>query len=100
MKGYSCLALFAFAAVLAGCIPTLHPLYTDDDVIFDPALVGLWAEENSKDTWLYEKVDDKSYRLTYTDGEGKKGEFQARLLKLGGFRFLDLYPEDAGLKEG
>lgn len=91
--------LLGIAAILAGCIPSLHPLYTDKDLVFDPALIGQWSEENSKESWLFEKAGDDAYKLTYTDGEGKKGEFQAHLLKLGDLRFLDLYPEDAGLKD-
>ena len=40
--------LLAGAALLVGCIPTLHPLYTEQDLAFDPGLVGRWAEPNSK----------------------------------------------------
>ena len=32
--------LALLAAAVAGCIPTLHPLYAPQDVRFDPALVG------------------------------------------------------------
>jgi hypothetical protein len=88
--------VLGFGFILAGCIPSLQPLYTEKDLIFDPSLVGAWSD--SKETWLYEKDGEKAYRLTYTDADGKKGEFQAHLLKLGDWKFLDLYPDEAGLK--
>ena len=40
---------------LAGCIQTLHPLYTENDLTFDAALIGVWGEDNSKETWAFEK---------------------------------------------
>lgn len=82
----------------AGCVPSLHPLYTDGDLIFDPALVGVWAEkENDNETWSFQKRGEKAYRLVVTD-DGKTGEFEAHLLRLGNTLFLDLYPEEAGLE--
>ena len=41
MKVLSGLVLISFLIVLAGCVPSLNPLYTDRDVIFDPALLGV-----------------------------------------------------------
>jgi len=42
------LAAFAAAAVsllLAGCyVQSVHPLYTEDKLTFDPGLVGTWAD--------------------------------------------------------
>lgn len=101
MKRSTTLIAMGLSALLAGCIPTLHPLYTEQDLTFDPALVGRWAETDSgKESWDFSKGDAQSYQLIYTDGEGKKGEFAVRLLKLGDTRFLDLYPNDTGLKDG
>ena len=37
-------ALAITAAILVtGCVPTLHPLYTERDLTFDAALIGLWC---------------------------------------------------------
>jgi len=85
--------------VLAGCVPSLHPLYTKQDLIFDPALVGEWSGKNSNDTWTFTKSGEKEYKLVYTDGEGKTGEFVVHLVKLEGRLFLDLYPQEPELKE-
>jgi hypothetical protein len=83
--------------LLAGCVPSLKPLYTEKDLVFEPGLVGVWAEkEDSEETWAFEKSGEKAYKLIYTQ-DGKTGEFKVHLLKLGDTLFLDLYPDDEGL---
>ncbi len=75
-----------------GCAPSLHPLYTDEDLVYDPNLVGVWTEQNDKDTWEFIQSGEKEYTLIYTDEEGKKGEFIAHLLKVDDKLFIDVYP--------
>lgn len=86
---------------LTGCIPTsLNPLYTKQDLVFDPALLGVWrGEGNSKETWAFEKAGDTEYKFVYTEDDGKIGRFEAHLLKLGNTRFLDFFPDEAGIEE-
>lgn len=90
-----CLAAAALVLVCAGCIRTLHPLYTRDDVTFDPAIVGTWKppEEEGKERWVFRKGGPKHYGVTQIDNEGNKGKLEARLVELDGHRFLDFYPE-------
>jgi hypothetical protein len=80
--------------LIAGCIPSLNPVYTDETLTFEPALLGVWKQPAAKARWDFSKVDDKSYRLSYTDDEGQQGRFLGRLAKLEGELFLDLYPEE------
>ena len=86
---------------LTGCIPTsINPLYTKQDLVFDPALIGVWrGEGNSKETWAFEKAGDTEYKFVYTEEDGKTGRFEAHLLKLGNTRFLDFFPDEAGIEE-
>ncbi len=84
---------------MTGCIPSLHPLYTDEDLIFEPSLVGQWADKDGKESWTYTKSGDKEYKLVYVDDKGRKGGFAAHLLKLGDHQFLDLFPADAGSQQ-
>src|SRR2546426_5625817 len=79
---------------LSGCVPSLNPLYTEKDLVFDPALIGTWAEENNSDTWAFEKDTDKSYKLVVTE-KGDAREYKIHLVKLGPALFLDFYPEDS-----
>ncbi len=92
--------LVALCTVI-GCIPTsINPLYTREDLVFDPALIGVWSSEgDSKETWAFEKAGDTEYKLVYTENDGKTGHFEAHLLKLGDTRFLDLFPDESGIEE-
>ena len=100
MKKILALCLAALAGI-TGCIPTsINPLYDGKDLVFDPALIGAWREkDDSKENWAFEKSGESGYQLVYTDDEGKLGRFEAHLLKLGNTRFLDLFPDEAGIEE-
>jgi hypothetical protein len=94
------LLFYAIAGILCGCVPSLHCLFTDKDLVFEEKLLGIWAEDNSKDTWEFKRhtnEEDKRYKLIYTDSEGQAGEFAAKLGKLDDMMFLDLYPGDADI---
>ncbi|MEQ8787803.1 MAG: hypothetical protein RIC55_15975 [Pirellulaceae bacterium] len=79
---------------LSGCIPSLNSVYTDDDLVFDEAVVGEWTAAEGESNWVFTKQGEKAYRLVYTEEDGKQGVFAAHLAKVDGVRFLDLYPED------
>ena len=97
MKRIALLSLSALVFALTSCVPSLHPLYTAEDLTFDPKLVGKWSQADPSDSWEFTKAGKISYLLVYTDKEGKKGDFKANLFKLGEHRFLDLYPDDGAL---
>lgn len=78
--------------LVLGCVPSLHPLYTEKDVTFDPTLVGVWSEKDKTDTWTFKKSGDNAYELIMTQ-DGAPGKFEVHLVRLGELLFLDLYPE-------
>ena len=84
---------------LVGCIPSLHPLYTENDLIFEPSLVGEWSGKDSKETWTFTKNGDKEYKLLCVDKGGKKGEFIVYVLRVEGRLFVDFFPAESDLKE-
>ena len=92
MKNFIKLLTLSFLFMLAGCVPSLNPLYTDQDLIFDSALLGVWTDKDSKETWAFTEAGEKEYKLLYTEEDGRKGEFKAHLLKIEGKTFLDLTP--------
>lgn len=98
MKKHAWLFAAAAAGVLTACIPSVYPFYTAKDISFDPHLVGDWQDQNGSDSdvenWKFEAAADKVYKLTVTEKEGKKGQFEAVLFKLGDQRFLDIIPSD------
>jgi hypothetical protein len=95
MKKLPVFALVIF--LVAGCVPSWNPLYTEKDLIFDPQLIGAWKGEDGE-VWKFEKEDEKNYKLTYTDKKGK-ATFLAHLLKIKERRFLDLYLHDDAEKD-
>lgn len=80
--------------ILPGCVPSLNPAYRPEDLVFDSSVVGTWVQTGEKARWEFLKRDDKSYRLLYTDNEGRQAKFIAHLAKIEGSLFLDLFPED------
>jgi len=94
MKTKTAITLFYLAAlIVGGCIPSLHPLYTDQTLIFDEALIGKWiGRDNSGDEiWQFSKAGEKEYELRIVKDE-KEARFEAHLLELEGKMYLDLYP--------
>jgi len=86
------LAVLLAGFALSGCVLSLHPLYTEQDLIFDPALIGEWVDIKAQETWTLSKSAEKEYKLVYVDKNGEKGEFDTHLLKVGDRQFLDLFP--------
>ena len=93
---------YLLAGILGGCIPvmSLHPLYTEEDVVFEEKLVGLWVDD-SNNTLEFKSVEkpENAYELVYSDNEGKKGSFVAHLVKLQNTLFLDIFPNQFPCKD-
>jgi hypothetical protein len=91
---------YMLAVVVGGCVPviSLHPLYTEKDVILDKKLYGTWVSDSndSKTTWEFKNIDEpkNAYKLIFTDEKGKKGSFVAHLVKLQSRLFLDIFPSE------
>jgi hypothetical protein len=42
---------FAFLLIfLSGCLSTLHPIFTEKDLAYDPKLIGTWKTDNRQVT--------------------------------------------------
>ena len=91
IAGWTLVAL----TLLAGCVPSLNPVYTDQQLIFEPDVLGVWTQANGQDRWEFSQGAGKSYRLVYTDDSGRQGRFVAHLAEIEGVRLLDLFPEEA-----
>src|SRR5262245_19049840 len=92
--------MVALAALLATCGPasSLNPLFTDKDLIFDPALVGEWSEKGPDHGRLrFEQAGPAVYRAISIEPQGSGGgttetPYEAHLVRLGAYRFLDVSP--------
>lgn len=98
MRNLKTAVVLVIILFLAGCVvPSLHPLFTEKDLVFDPALVGTWAEEDQEETWAFLKSGDNVYDLIHT-AEGLPVKYEAHLGRLGEFMFLDVYPGEPEVK--
>jgi hypothetical protein len=95
-------AVLACAMMLCSCEPELsvHRLYTSDDVVFEPNLVGSWvaAEPNENSGTMQMdvvKAGADGYEFTFTTqdtptAQVEKISFNAHLVKLHGRLFIDV----------
>jgi len=91
------LTAVAFAAMLSGCwVLSIEPLYTEDDLIFEPSLLGVWGGgDNSDDeTWTFTSQDSNAYLLVTTEAGEHDARFDAHLLRLNGRLYMDLLPQE------
>lgn len=103
-KLLACAALACLVLTAPACIVTsLHPFYSDNMVVFDPALVGTWVGEEGKITWTFAREGDKAYRVQVTErkagtqagkDETDSKTFIVHLFQLGNARFVDAFPAD------
>jgi hypothetical protein len=85
--------IIAVVLASAGCVvPSLNTIYTPDKAVFEPALIGHWAEADSDVKYEFVQGEGESYGLITTNAEGKEGHFICNLVKLGENTFLDMYP--------
>ncbi len=85
------ISIAALLLLISGCIPSLHPLYTENDLIFDESLLGSWKKNDEQ--WTFSMEDKKSYHLEIINQEDTSNLF-VHMLSLGGYYFLDFYPAD------
>ncbi|MFC1573810.1 hypothetical protein ACFL30_01350 [Candidatus Latescibacterota bacterium] len=77
-----------------GCLVTsIHPLYFEEDVVFKPELLGTWSMKDDNSNWMFKEDKDNTYKLIIFD-EKTSGKFEAHLLRLGEYMFLDIFPEE------
>ncbi|HSY19444.1 MAG TPA: hypothetical protein VK815_13970 [Candidatus Acidoferrales bacterium] len=91
------LSMLAIMALVAACVPSVNPFYTDKDVITDPRLAGAWQEDTDKDDpagWKFEATTNNAYVVTLKEDKDKTGSFEGHLFKLGQGTFLDLTPTE------
>ena len=85
------------ASVLTSCAPSLHPFFTDKDIVFNDELLGDWIND-SGDKCKFTRSGANQYEFLVVDKEPAK--FKARLIKLDGVMYLDLYPDDPDRSAG
>lgn len=78
----------------SGClVASLHPIYDDESIVFDEALVGTWENRESEVSAVLTRGEWRSYHVAYTDRFGTT-RFTAHLTTIGTAKFLNVRPED------
>ncbi len=83
--------------LVAGCLPSVYPYYTEKDIVSEPRLFGEWQTVNEKEQpaeWKFEPGEGKACKLTVVEEKTKEGSFTATFFKLGSDSFLDITPSD------
>ena len=113
MKKVSILLSFTFLLIfLSSCLNTLHPIFTEKDLAYDPKLIGTWNTENQGNKGKViisnlatessielpgniSSIKQKGYLITYEDKdhEGTK-RYIAFLVRIGKHLYFDYYPDD------
>jgi hypothetical protein len=88
------------AIALTGCgdLPSVEPLATPENTIFDPALIGAWSTGDA--VIISQKDADQSYRISWiaTDSQDapRVVRMEGRLAQVGDRRILDLTSSNPG----
>ncbi|WP_200975256.1 hypothetical protein [Echinicola sp. 20G] len=108
LKRISLLSLIILALVSSCVVPSLHPLYTKNELIVDKRLEGVWEgikESDNNASLKISKFDpnqskgslpdnaDKLYRLEHTE-DGETVIFNLFLVKVGNSTYLDFHPHE------
>ena len=113
MKKITLTTAFAILLIfLSGCLTTLHPIFTEKDLAYDPKLIGKWNTENQgnkgrviisnlateNSVELPENISSikqRGYFINYEDSNGKTSEqYIAFLARIGKHLYFDYYPAD------
>jgi hypothetical protein len=103
-------AYIVLLVMLSGCLTTLHPIFTEKDLVYKPELNGKWKTQNGSDTGWAEitplvnepsielpgkasSIKNKGYLIRYKEEDGDvSGQYIAFLARIGTHLYFDYYP--------
>ena len=97
MRRITTAAVCALLLTVSGCVTSLQPVYTAEDVIFDSALLGEWIA--GRESWTITRAGKNAYRAVHADENGRTGTFIAHLFKAGNSVFVDVYPVTSHVRD-
>lgn len=93
MKTLLVLSLAAVCLVVSGCPAySVHPLYTDEDAVVEPALEGTWTDSSDRKTeFRFTLSGAHEYALVVSDVDSRiQQNYKVNLVRLGDQLFVDL----------
>ena len=109
MKKIALTTAFALLLIfLSSCLTTLHPIFTEKDLAYDPKLIGTWKTENSRVVITnlaaessvelpgnISSIKQKGYLISYQREDGEITERHiAFLARIGKHLYFDYFPAD------
>ena len=113
MKKVSIILSFTFLIIfLSGCLTTLHPIFAEKDLAYDPKLIGTWNTENEGKNGTViinnlatensvalpgniSAIKQQGYFIIYQDKNGKvTDQYIAFLARIGKHLYFDYFPAD------
>lgn len=103
-------AIASLLIFLSSCLTTLHPIFTEKDLVYDPKLIGTWKTENqdkkgqvvitnlSNESSVelpgnISSIKRKGYFIRYENGPGETSKrYIAFLARIGKHLYFDYYP--------
>lgn len=107
-KHFLIVVILVLVATLSGCLSTLHPLFTEKDLVYDTRLLGTWRAGNGDDTAVFErgspalfkelpaalqKLAGRAYYVTLKK-DNRYSRYHAFLCRIGKELYLDYYPAE------
>lgn len=81
--------LACIALGIAACTPSIQPVYTKEQLVHDPRVVGVWQDSADSDLYIVARDDEDGYTLTYNDWR-KNRNYTAHFARAGNLTFVDL----------
>ena len=113
MKKIAITTAFALLLIfLSSCLTTLHPIFTEKDLAYDPKLIGTWNTENEGKKGKViisclatensielpgniSAIKQRGYFISYQDENGKTSDqYIAFLARIEKHLYFDYYPAD------
>jgi hypothetical protein len=111
MKKFPAIAAIVLLLGLSSCLSTIHPIFTEKDLLFDQKLIGNWrhnaetaeltvqitqaAGHDFDELPTLRKLQGKAYKVVYKDEDGNvEGAYFGFLVKLGKNYYMDFYPAE------
>lgn len=92
MKTYIYIVSLVISLSLLGCpVRSIYPLFTENDITFNPGVVGAWVDKEQDQTYLFQKGKGKNYTVILMDKRDTV-QYKVQLGQIGKFWFLDSYP--------
>jgi hypothetical protein len=94
MRGRACILVLVCGCLSSGClVAALHPVYDDDAIVFEEALIGSFENRESEASVVIGRGEWRSYHVAFTDRFGTT-KFTGHLTRIGAARFFNIRPED------